>query len=208
MQRDSRIAGCIFVLLTAVLFLLAGCAAPAGKEDGGDIVAIDCVAVLPVTPLQEASLSGQDMAALQQGSAYATRVMAGELANNPKVQLVGGDEEMLDVTGSRERLERLVAIGERSGCQAVLLTSMQRFHQRQGGEMAVESPASAAFTMTLIQLPSGAVLWTGDYTETQQSFLANILSGKMGQRGFRWITVEELVRQALEERLAACPYLK
>ncbi len=148
MQRDSRIAGCIFVLLTAVLFLLAGCAAPAGKEDGGDIVAIDCVAVLPVTPLQEASLSGQDMAALQQGSAYATRVMAGELANNPKVQLVGGDEEMLDVTGSRERLERLVAIGERSGCQAVLLTS------------------------------------------------------------FRWITVEELVRQALEERLAACPYLK
>ncbi len=169
MQRDSGIAGRIFVLLTAVLFLLAGCAAPAGKEDGGDIVAIEGVAVLPVTPLQESSLSGQDMAALE---------------------------------------KRLAAIGERSGCQAVLLTSMQRFSQRQGGEMAVDSPASAAFTMTLVQLPSGAVLWTGDYTETQQSFLANILSGKMGQRGFRWITVEELVRQALEERLAACPYLK
>ncbi len=207
MQKNIGTVWNIIVLSTLALFLVAGCA-PVEKRTEERLAEVGRVAVLPVSSQLDSPVSEQEMAALQKGAVYATGIMHEILAGNSRVQLIGEDDGVLDATGSRERLGRLVAIGERSGCQAVLLTSIQRFRQRQGGEMAVDSPASAAFAMTLVQVPSGAVLWTGDYTETQESFLANILSGKMGQRGFRWITVEELVRQALKERLAACPYLK
>jgi hypothetical protein len=62
--------------------------------------------------------------------------------------------------------------------------------------------------MALIHSHTGAVLWTGDFRETQESFLSNIFSfTKMQSRGFKWITVEQLVEQGIKERLATCPYL-
>lgn len=198
-----------FVLLISLLFFLGGCAVPVEKKRDESLVDLRCVAVVPVTPLLTESLVKEERQAVKKGAVYATEVMKRVLSGKTGVRLLQNDDFLpLDFSAGQGRLDMLGAVGKVSNCQAVLLTSMQQFQQRQGSDMAIESPASAAFAMTLFQVPSGKVLWVGDYKETQQSFLANVLSGKMEQRGFRWVTVEELVRQALEQRLAGCPYLK
>ncbi|PIE63418.1 MAG: hypothetical protein CSA26_12760, partial [Desulfobacterales bacterium] len=73
MQKNSRGICLTLVLLTAVFLFVSGCAAPVGQENGEGSVVMDCVAVLPVTPQAEPSLSARDMVVLQKGSAYATR---------------------------------------------------------------------------------------------------------------------------------------
>jgi hypothetical protein len=91
----------------------------------------------------------------------------------------------------------------------VLLTTVRRYQQREGTEYAADSPASVNFSMALRRTDNGNVLWSTEYREKQQSFLSNIFSfTKAKDRGFKWVSVEQLMTQGIKERLAQCPYLK
>ncbi len=63
--------------------------------------------------------------------------------------------------------------------------------------------------MRLVEVKTKAVLWSADFDETQESLMSNILAfNKAQSRGFKWVSVENLVRQGIKERIADCPYLK
>ncbi|MCK9174574.1 MAG: hypothetical protein M0O96_04775 [Desulforhopalus sp.] len=196
----------VSLLMVVVLLALSGCATP--KEEGPRALQpLKCIAVMPVTvwgedvdsPLQD----------LQKGADFATSEMTVLLAAKPNADMVssrqagGFSPEII-----RGRSGAIAAIGEQTGCDGVLLTHLQHYSERVGSEYSVDSPASASFKMALFYAPTGAVLWTADFRETQESFLSNVFSSKMGKRGFRWITVNELLKQGIEERLGGCPYLK
>ena len=90
-----------------------------------------------------------------------------------------------------------------------MMITVHRYRQRQGGDLAADSPASASFEIRLIDARTKAVLWSADFDETQESLLSNILTfNKAQSRGFKWVTVETLISQGLQERLADCPFLK
>lgn len=137
-------------------------------------------------------------------------VVASELGKNGKVHLV--KNEQLDVLLSDMaggRLGQMKTLGARMGSNAVLEITVTRFQQREGGELSVNSPASAAFEMVLTHVDTGMILWAASFDETQESLTGNLLAlGKIQSRGMKWITVEELVRQGVKERLAECPYLQ
>lgn len=102
----------------------------------------------------------------------------------------------------------LQQIGRELGCPNILIPSVTRYEQRQGSDMGVDSPAAATFDFQLRDVEKGRVLWTATFNERQQSLSENLLAyGKAKKRGFKWITVEELVRQGLQEKLAECPYI-
>ena len=62
--------------------------------------------------------------------------------------------------------------------------------------------------MRLVNTRDGGVLWQSMFKETQQSLMSNLMSfDKAESRGFKWITVEELVRQGINEKIEECPYL-
>jgi hypothetical protein len=146
---------------------------------------------------------------LEKGAKFATMVMAGALADNPKVRVLTSSQVSNLVSEISGGISGTVAaIGKKLNCDAVLTTTVARFKQREGSEYASEAPASARFSMILRHAVTGAVLWSADFKETQESFLSNILSfDKAQNRGFKWVTVEELMEQGIEERLAQCPYL-
>ena len=99
-------------------------------------------------------------------------------------------------------------VGSELKCAAVLMTTLTDYRQRLGGAYGAERPASVTFTMRLISTRDGRVLWHSMFKETQQSLMSNLLSfGKAESRGFKWITVEELVRHGINETLEKCPYL-
>lgn len=204
----------IFLSCSCALLLLASCSANFG-QDGGQVQppleALSCIAVLPAGTSvdRDDAIDYEEGRDLEKGADFATDVITTELSGNRKVRLLTADQVASMVPDVSGGLSGTVsAIGKKANCDAVLLTTVRRFKQRVGTEFASDDPASAELHMAIMHTRTGAVLWTGDFRETQESFLDNVLSfDKMQKRGFKWVTVEQLVEQAIKERLATCPYL-
>lgn len=202
-------------LFCCAIFLLASCSwLQEGIDTGGgkDVKKLSCLIVLPTeTPVDTDKKMGYAEAEnLQKGAAFMDKVIADELRDFPGSRLLNAaqiDGLSTEITGTR--MDMIKKIGKKLKCDAILMSTIIRFQQRQGGEYAANDPASAAFTMELVNVQDGRVLWRGNFEETQESLLSNLLSfGKAQSRGFKWITVEELVRQGIHEHLSSCPYLK
>ncbi len=201
------------VCCLAILFL-ASCSAGIGDGNQGQtsLKQLSCIAVPPAGTAidKEEAIGNERRRSLENGAAYATGIMARELSGNVKVRIISAAEAAAfapEVSGGVFGV--VAAIGKKVGCDGVLVTTIRKFKQREGTEYASEDPASADLHMVLLHAGSGAVLWTADFRETQESFLENIFSyDKMQKQGFKWISVEQLVEQGITERLATCPYLK
>lgn len=197
----------------AILFLTS-CSAGSGDGNQGQagLKQLSCIAVPPAGTAidKEDALGNEQLRSLESGAAYATSIMARELNGHVKVRLISTAEAAAfapEVSGGVFGV--VAAIGKKVGCDGVLVTTVRKFKQRVGTEYASDDPASADLHMVLLHAGSGAVLWTADFRETQESFLDNIFSyDKMQKQGFKWISVEQLMEQGITERLATCPYLK
>jgi hypothetical protein len=202
------LAGC-----SCLLALLMSCSANVGesKNSQAPIQSLTCVAVMPAgTAIDKDEMAGVEQAnSLGKGAVFATGILARELGTNIKARIVTANQAAAltpEVSGGLFGV--VAAIGKKVGCDGVLVTTVRRFKQREGTEYASDDPASADLHMALIHASSGAVLWTADFRETQESFLDNILTfDKVQTRGFKWISVEEMLDQGITERLATCPYL-
>lgn len=196
-----------------LIFILSSCTskAPVGSgEEVQALVPVSSIAVLPVQVMGEkdGGIPGTADEALQNGAMFGDLVLGEELKKNSKVKLVS-QARMDDLGyGVKGGLQATVAaMGKELGCDAVLVTVLRRYKQRQGGEYSVESPASTSFKMTLFSTTDQRALWVADFNETQESLMENLFSfGKAQSRGFKWVTVEDLLSQGMRERLAECPY--
>lgn len=195
------------------LALLMSCSANVGdsKHAQAPMQSLSCVAVLPAgTAIDKDEMAGVEQASsLGKGAVFATGILARELGTNTKARVVTANQAAAltpEVSGGLFGV--VAAIGKKVGCDGVLVTTVRRFKQREGTEYASDDPASVDLHMALIHASSGVVLWTADFRETQESFLDNILTfDKVQTRGFKWISVEEMLDQGITERLATCPYL-
>lgn len=194
------------------LFLLSSCyVPPADQGMNKDVEKLSCVLVFPVTAAIDSSdkLHKKEAEELQQGAAFLNSVLGNSLGGKESVVLV--NDGMLDkyhpaIKGGR--FGAIKAVSKDLGCETVLLTTVNRFKQRQGGEMAVDAPASTSFDLKLVDTADGRVIWNSSFSETQEALLENLFSLKKAEkRGLRWITVEELAEAGMKERLENCPYL-
>jgi len=73
-----------------------------------------------------------------------------------------------------------------------------RYQERQGGNFAVDKPASVGFHLHLFDQNGLTKVFIFD--ETQQPFLDNILKiGTFLRRGMKWITVSQLAEEGIEK---------
>jgi hypothetical protein len=122
------------------------------------------------------------------------------LTENQKESLLG------DFHGNPQATAR--HIGQQLGVDAVMLTVVSRYSERDGGDYSVNQPASVSFKYQLIHVPTGSTLCLGVFDETQQTLLSNLFSfSKASRRGFKWVTADQLTREGLHEKLNDCQYL-
>lgn len=192
---------------------LSACAISSGRDNQARVLEpVTRIAVMPVT-LSAASAELPNSYVkdngLQKGAELATRIIADTLSGHPKVVLLTKNQ----VTSATPEVAggfsgAIATLGETFHAEAVLVTEIHTFKQREGNEYASEAPASAAFSMVLYHTGKKSVLWSADFQETQESLLENIFTiEKVQKRGLKWITVEELLSQGIKDRLAECPYL-
>jgi hypothetical protein len=85
------------------------------------------------------------------------------------------------------------------GVDALVTGTVRRFQERQGGSSGVERPAAVWFTLELRSV-SGRLLWSGVYQEQQEALSDNLFMFNLAwQRGFRWVTAEELATYGARE---------
>ena len=102
----------------------------------------------------------------------------------------------------------LVKIGRALYADAVLVGHVYRFKNRVGTRYSVDSPASVAFDIHLIDVLKGSILWVGHFDETQRSLFENLFKiGTFLRRKGSWITAEEMAISGLEDVLQTFPAL-
>ena len=75
-----------------------------------------------------------------------------------------------------------------------------RFEERKGGNFAVDRPAGVGFHMHLME--DGALKRVFVFDEDQQALTDNLLGiGKFFRRGAKWVTVEDLSREGINQGL-------
>lgn len=199
-------------LLASVLVFMVGCSSK-GNVSQVAPESLQRVSKIIVVPTEVATTSGNlskaRAAQLNAGALYIDDVLRAELSGNPKLVFANDSyskSELPSVTGGV--WGEIQKLGKTFNADAVFVVSLHQYKDRHGGTMSVDSPASASFTLRLVSTANGHLLWTSSFEETQQSFMSDILSiGKVMDRGFKWITVEEMVSEALRRKLNECPYL-
>ena len=85
------------------------------------------------------------------------------------------------------------------GVDAILTGRVRRYSPREGGPRGASRPASVWFDLEL-RTPGGELLWEASYDEVQRSVSEDPGSfGRWRERGFRWVTAEELTRYGARE---------
>lgn len=202
-------------LVTIVVSLAVSCSTkvplPTDDERATARNQVPCVIVLPVQTRvnKDEGVTYQDAAVLEQGAQFMDGAMAEALVGHDHVRVLSDRQfTSLIPEDSGTQIALIKAVGSELKCDSVLMTQLIEYRQRIGGSMGADAPASATFSMRLFSARDGKVIWAGQFKETQQSLMSNIMSFEKAQnRGFKWITVEELVRQGLKEKIEECPYL-
>jgi len=121
----------------------------------------------------------------------------------PLSQAQGVWSEMLSRGEDRlSERDQIVETGRILGADVVMAGYVYRFRERIGTGYSVDSPASAAFDVHLVDVTSRRILWIGHFDETQRSLSENLFKiiAFLKRKG-AWITVDKMAVSALEDML-------
>jgi hypothetical protein len=165
--------------------------------------------VMPTAPLPAApdkspllGVPSEKTPELQHPGEMLMRLVYSAMVGMPTWQIVS-DSEVSDLAQSvapSNDMARIRKIGELVYADAVLTGRVLRYRERVGSEIGVKSPASVAFTVDLIDVRRGDVVWSARFDETQKGLTENILSlGDIRERGIRWLTAEQLAQDGVRK---------
>lgn len=209
----------IFRRLLIIAFfpvLLAGCVSSQSQKLENDaqssVAPVTCIAILPADSSFNVSdtITGEQKKHLQHGVDVMNRLLAQELSGKDKIKFISHDQiSGLRLTGSENPVEVARLAGERIHCSTVLQTSVVRYSDRIGTKWSVESPASVAFDLRLIDTRTGNLLWAAKFDEEQVPVLDNLYNfSKAKTRGFTWIKADELMKEGMQEKISSSPYFR
>ncbi len=172
--------------------------------------AVTCIGVLPaVTPYNfDDNVPAAEAKQLQNGVRVLDRLLKQQFISRSDVRLVSdGQISGMDKNLPAQPLARARVIADQLSCNVVLETTLRRYRDRVGGKYTASDPASVAFDYRLITIPDGTVLCSGTFDVVQKSVMENLYNFKTAsERGFTWVTAEQLVKEGLQARFSECSY--
>jgi hypothetical protein len=106
--------------------------------------------------------------------------------------------------GDAVRLAELAA--RQFGASAVVLGSVTRYHEREGGPRGALRPASVGFAFSLHAAPGGRLAYQARFDHTQQALSADLFGAmRYPGGGSRWLSAAELARWGAEHAVGEIP---
>jgi hypothetical protein len=199
----------LWVFLTFSLIFSAGCSYISLGDDEEELAPITSIGVLPAQSLYLLSSETGPRGELAAGVETMDSLLTTYLNDYKNVRLISQNEiEGLSLTDSGKPFYVAREAGKQLHYDAILISSVERYQAREGSEYAVMNPASVAFSLRLLAVETGQVVWSADFDQTQQPLFENILQSRSTGSGFRWLSAAELTSAGLTKKLNNCPYLK
>ena len=204
-----------FGLATLLIPLIAACGIAPGniqsrQSSDLEVRRIKRIAVLAPVPRNSSAAARNPLLAsppdrptsTQEPEALLNRQVYSAMVGLPSWQIIS-ESEVKDVSEGLapiNDLTRLRKIGELVYADAVITGRVLRFRERVGGDIGVQSPASVAFVLELVDVRRGDVVWSSRFDETQKGLSDNIFGlGDFRERGFRWLTAEQLAQDGVKK---------
>jgi hypothetical protein len=198
--------------IVSLLFIIGtGCSDIPQEDTSKELVPINSIGILPAQPARSTILPSDTitMEQLEAGSKIIDSLLSDYFRDHKDVSFISQTTlEGLQSAQSGQALYMAREAGQQLHYDAVLVTVVQRYQTRMGSKYAVDTPASVAFSLKLLAIATGRVIWSADFDQTQQPLFDNILSSRSTGSGFRWLTAAELSEAGLKKKLNSCPYLK
>ncbi len=100
-------------------------------------------------------------------------------------------------------------IGRRLGVDVLVFGVVNRYQERVGGPMSVQSPASVYMEISLVDARSGRTAWYAVFDQIQKSFSEDITNIRNFVRGGgKWLTVKEFADVGIAEIIEQFPGLE
>ncbi len=202
------------LLFASTLFIIGGCSQKSEKPAAAKTpqVSLSCTGVMPVVSSSdyEDGNSFSEAKQLKDGAIILEKILHQEFLGREDMRFVSKARlyEMGEA-GSDTFLAQARKIGNFLSCNGVLEITLWRYKDRVGGQYTAKEPASVSFTYRLVESNSGTMLCQGRFDEVQKSVMENLYNFSTAvQRGFTWVTAEELLREGVKEKLADCSYLQ
>jgi len=199
--------GCVVIFLFVIS---SGCANIPQEEAAKELVPIKSIGVLPAQPARITILPSDTQTRQQReaGSTIINSLLSDYFRDYRDVRFISQTElEGLQPTQPGQALYLAREAGQQLHYDAVLVTEVERYQTRTGSAYAVDTPASVTFSLKLLAIASGQIIWSADFDQTQQPLFENILGSRSTGSGFRWLTAAELAKAGLTKKLNSCPYL-
>ncbi len=91
-------------------------------------------------------------------------------------------------------------LGRALNANLIMVGTVCRYRDRVGRAAGVQSPASVAFSVYLVDLATGEMIWKANFIEAQQSLSENILNARAFlKKGAKWLSASELARYGVTE---------
>jgi PBP1b-binding outer membrane lipoprotein LpoB len=131
-----------------------------------------------------------------------------------QVALAGGWELVpeTDVTDALQKLPPLnltnqqtvaIELGKSLNADVVIYGTVNRFKERVGIAYAAQSPASVEFTLHMVQVTSGQVVWTAKFDRTQKALFENFFNVvNFVKAEGRWVKAHEIAQDGVQEAVA------
>lgn len=191
--------------LLLVLFLLEGCTSfrIPGLSDVSEVGdSIDLIAVLPVEsgPPPSGEKAG-DVA--PEAEKAVTAAIYGALSGSYEWRFVP-DLTIADALRKVDTLaspgRQALALGKAVDADAVLSGSVWRFVERAVSVAAEERGASVGFTLRLISVASGEMLWEKSFERTQTELVSSVVDWMMfWEDNPEWMSAAELTQAGVDE---------
>jgi len=94
---------------------------------------------------------------------------------------------------------RAVALGKALGAEAVIVGTVTAYAPRIGTAFGASQGASIGFTLGVVEVASGELVWEGEFAQTQESLATNFFDAWiLWSAGGRWLTASELAGLGVE----------
>ena len=220
--------GKILALLCSTVLLFGGCFWQSQRTPPQKLPPLHKIAVLPMDRATTKPASERPTCNIGGQSTYTSSYVTPEAAQKVTdilYSLILKDQRFKPVTQGEcmgllnailqrkvnpSELKILRTFGKQLDADAILYGKLYRFRERVGSEYSAKSPASVAFSLILVRVSDGRVLWRHSFDETQQALTENLFNWKFYKsEGMRWVTAEELaaygLKRAIEELEKALP---
>ena len=108
--------------------------------------------------------------------------------------------EKMPPTATEDLRQNAAELGHKVLADAVMYGRIERYKERVGSDYAAASPASVAFTLSLLDIKSGQVIWNAHFSKSQKALSENMFDVvAFVQNSGRWVRAHEIAAEGVDQ---------